>query len=159
MKVGLVVAAIPGRPWTQGYSRGDQIFVSSRSLTHMAHRLCRCGRHWWMDATSARGFPRGHRSATVANVNGPIAEELMSRRFGSFEEVDQSLRQLDGIPDKSRLGANAIVGVSMAAAQAFALEAGNPLWQCLFPGGVKPRLGEHDTTGWHTLTEALGDRV
>jgi enolase len=76
----------------------------------------------------------------VARVNGSIAEKLMSRPFSSLEELDHTLRQLDGTPDKSLLGANAIVGVSMAAAQAFALGAGQPLWQYLIPDGVTPRL-------------------
>ncbi|PQM45029.1 Enolase [Mycobacterium talmoniae] len=58
----------------------------------------------------------------------------------SLEQVDQALRDLDGTANKSRLGANAIVGVSMAAAQAFALAAGQPLWQWLLPSGVAPRL-------------------
>jgi len=76
----------------------------------------------------------------VARVNGPIADELLSRPFSSLDDLDQTLRQLDGTPDKSLLGANAIVGVSMAAAQAFALTAGQPLWQYLIPDGVTPRL-------------------
>ena len=76
----------------------------------------------------------------VAGVNGPIAEVLTGRPFTMLSEVDQTLRELDGTPDKSRLGANAIVGVSMAAAQAFALESGQPLWQWLIPDGVAPRL-------------------
>jgi enolase len=76
----------------------------------------------------------------VAGINGPIAEALTSRPFSMLCEVDQTLRELDGTPDKSRLGANAIVGVSMAAAQAFALESGQPLWQWLTPEGVVPRL-------------------
>ena len=76
----------------------------------------------------------------VAGVNGPIAEALTSRPFSRLDEVDQTLRELDGTPDKSRLGANAIVGVSMAAAQAFALESGQPLWRWLVPEGVVPRL-------------------
>ena len=62
------------------------------------------------------------------------------REFGSLEEVDDALRALDGTPDKSRLGANAIVGVSMAAARAFSAESGNPLWRYLTPWGVAPRL-------------------
>lgn len=76
----------------------------------------------------------------VAGVNGPIADALTNRPFSRLDEVDQTLRELDGTPDKSQLGANAIVGVSMAAAQAFALEAGQPLWQWLIPEGVDPRL-------------------
>jgi enolase len=76
----------------------------------------------------------------VAGVNGPIADALTSRPFTALDEVDQTLRELDGTVDKSRLGANAIVGVSMAAAQAFALESGQPLWQWLAPADVVPRL-------------------
>jgi enolase len=67
----------------------------------------------------------------VAHVNGPIAESLTGQPFTALEQVDLVLQALDGTPDKSRLGANAIVGVSMAAAKAFALEAGHPLWQSL----------------------------
>jgi len=76
----------------------------------------------------------------VAGVNGPIADALTSRPFTALDEVDQTLRTLDGTVDKSRLGANAIVGVSMAAAQAFALESGQPLWQWLTPADVVPQL-------------------
>ena len=76
----------------------------------------------------------------VAHVNGPIAEALIGRSFASLERVDDTLRELDGTANKSRLGANAIVGASMAAAQAFALESGRPLWQWLTPDGVTPRL-------------------
>ncbi len=76
----------------------------------------------------------------VANVNGPIADSLTSGPFTTLEQVDLALQALDGTPDKSRLGANAIVGVSMAAAKAFALESGQPLWQWLTPAGVNPRL-------------------
>ena len=82
---------------------------------------------------------RGVRHA-VANVNGPIADAVTGRDFGSLQEVDDALRALDGTPDKSRLGANAIVGVSMAAARAFAAESGDPLWRYLTPSGVAPRL-------------------
>lgn len=76
----------------------------------------------------------------VANVNGPIADALTGRPFAALDELDQTLRDLDGTVDKSRLGANAIVGVSMAAAQAFALASEQPLWQWLAPAGVAPRL-------------------
>jgi enolase len=76
----------------------------------------------------------------VQHVNGPIADALTGRPFSSLEQIDQILRELDGTADKSRLGANAIVGVSMAAARAFALQTGQPLWQWLIPAGVVPRL-------------------
>src|ERR1700751_3271226 len=51
---------------------------------------------------------------------------------------------LDGTPDKSRLGANATVGTSMALARALAASAGVPLWQWITPDGVPPSLpGPH----------------
>lgn len=76
----------------------------------------------------------------VAHVNGPIAQALAGRPFTSLKLVDQTLQKLDGMPNKSRLGANAIVGVSMAAAQAFAHAAGQPLWQWLTPAETTPRF-------------------
>jgi enolase len=76
----------------------------------------------------------------VTHVNGPIADAVTGRSFASLEQVDDALRGLDGTADKSRLGANALVGASMAAAQAFALESGQPLWRWLTPDGVIPRL-------------------
>ncbi|MGB9308421.1 MAG: hypothetical protein WCB92_33470 [Mycobacterium sp.] len=71
----------------------------------------------------------------VAHVNGAIADAVTGHSFASLRQVDDALRGLDGTADKSRLGANAIVGASMAAAQAFALESGQPLWRWLTPDG------------------------
>lgn len=62
-----------------------------------------------------------------ANVRGEISEMLMSRSWQNLAELDQALTGLDGTPGKSRLGANAVVAVSMAAARAFAAAAGTPL--------------------------------
>jgi enolase len=76
----------------------------------------------------------------AAHVNGPIAQALIGRPFTLLEHVDQTLRELDGTGDKSRLGANAVVGVSMAAARAFALDAGQPLRRWLTPAAVTARL-------------------
>lgn len=76
----------------------------------------------------------------VGHVNGPIADALIERPLASLEHVDQMLRELDGTANKSRLGANAIVGVSMAAARAFALAADEPLWRWLTPSGATGRL-------------------
>jgi enolase len=56
----------------------------------------------------------------VGNVNGEINDALTGRTFADLAEVDRALIELDGTPTKSRLGANAIVGVSMAAARASA---------------------------------------
>ncbi|WP_343601100.1 phosphopyruvate hydratase [Mycobacterium sp.] len=91
------------------------------------------------DDDTGRYGGQGVRRA-VDHVNGPIADALVARSFDSLDQVDQTLRELDGTADKSRLGANAIVGVSMAAAQAFAREHGQPLWQWLTPDDVTPRL-------------------
>jgi len=78
--------------------------------------------------------------AAVANVKGEIAKLLVGRSFTSTAELDRVVIELDGTATKSRLGANAIVGVSMAAARAVALSAGQPLWQALRPEGTTPRL-------------------
>ena len=76
----------------------------------------------------------------VGNVNGPIAQALMGRRLADLEELDRTLIDLDGTENKSRLGANAIVGVSMATARAIASARRIPLWRSLTPTGVTPRL-------------------
>jgi enolase len=67
----------------------------------------------------------------VANVNGEIAREMTSVDAASQQELDRALIELDGTPNKSRLGANAILGVSLAAAHAQAAEEGLPLWRYL----------------------------
>ncbi|HMD93879.1 MAG TPA: phosphopyruvate hydratase [Trebonia sp.] len=76
----------------------------------------------------------------AANVNDEIAGLLRGRSWSSLAEADQAMITLDGTPDKSRLGANATVGVSMALARALAASAGVPLWQWLAPDGVTPSL-------------------
>jgi enolase len=76
----------------------------------------------------------------VGHINGELAAAVCGRSFTGLAELDAALIELDGTPDKSRLGANATVGVSMAAARAIALADGRPLWQSLAPPGVTPRL-------------------
>lgn len=76
----------------------------------------------------------------VTNVNGEIAAALAGQAFDSVAALDRVLIELDGTPTKSRLGANAIVGVSMAFARALAASDGVELWQALTPSGVSPRL-------------------
>ena len=76
----------------------------------------------------------------VANVDGEIADLLRGRSWGSLAEADQAMISLDGTPNKSRLGANALVGVSMALARALAASAGTPLWRWLTPEGVVASL-------------------
>src|ERR1700729_1882404 len=64
------------------------------------------------DGGSAYGG-KGVRRA-VANVNGEIAAQLLGRDAGDQAELDRTLIELDGTPNKSRLGANAVLGVSLA---------------------------------------------
>jgi enolase 1/2/3 len=67
----------------------------------------------------------------VANVNGEIAAAMAGLDAADQQGVDRALVELDGTPNKSRLGANAILGVSLAAAHAQAAEAAVPLWRYL----------------------------
>ncbi|HEY2631484.1 MAG TPA: phosphopyruvate hydratase [Solirubrobacteraceae bacterium] len=67
----------------------------------------------------------------VANVNGEIADAAIGMDASDQSGVDGALIALDGTPNKSRLGANAILGVSLAVAHAQAAEEGLPLWRYL----------------------------
>jgi enolase 1/2/3 len=67
----------------------------------------------------------------VANVEGEIAPALAGADAGDQAAVDRLLIELDGTPNKSRLGANAVLGVSLAVAKAAAAEAGVPLYRRL----------------------------
>jgi len=93
----------------------------------------------------------------VANVNGVIAEALFGMDASDQRAVDFALLELDGTPNKSNLGANAILGVSLAAAKAAANSLGLPLYRYL--GGVHAHVlpvpmmnilngGAH--TGWQS---------
>lgn len=70
----------------------------------------------------------------VANVNEVIAPELVGMDASAQREIDDIMIELDGTPNKSNLGANAILGVSLAAAKAAASSAAMPLYKYL--GGV-----------------------
>src|SRR3954454_16365670 len=64
----------------------------------------------------------------VENVNSDIAKALVGARATDQVAIDETLRELDGTPNKSRLGATATLGVSLAPARAAAAEAGAPLY-------------------------------
>jgi len=70
-------------------------------------------------------------SRAVANVDGEIAQALAGADAADQQALDTALIELDGTPNKSRLGANAILGVSLAVAQAQAAEQALPLWRYL----------------------------
>ena len=64
----------------------------------------------------------------VANINGEINDALAERRFESQADLDRFLIELDGTANKARLGANAILGVSLAFCRAQASQSGTPLY-------------------------------
>ncbi len=70
-------------------------------------------------------------SKAVANVNGEIREAVTGLDPADQEALDRAMIELDGTPNKGRLGANAILGVSLAAAKAIAAEEGTSLWRYL----------------------------
>jgi enolase len=70
-------------------------------------------------------------SKAVANVNGEIAAAVAGVDAADQPALDRLMIELDGTPNKARLGANAILGVSLAAAKAMAAEEGLPLWRYL----------------------------
>src|SRR5438093_11959751 len=74
----------------------------------------------------------------VANVEREIANRLKGFDAGDQKGIDQALIELDGTPNKSRLGANAILGVSLAVAHAAAAANGTPPDR--HPGGEKASL-------------------
>ena len=76
----------------------------------------------------------------VGNVNGEINKLLSGRAWKSLEELDKAVIELDGTENKSRLGANATVGVSMAAARAMAQADTKPLYRWLAPDESLLRL-------------------
>jgi len=77
-------------------------------------------------AWSGKGVARA-----VANVNGELAEAVRGIDPADQAALDRAMIELDGTPNKGRLGANAILGVSLAGAKAAAAEAGQPLWRYL----------------------------
>ena len=85
------------------------------------------------DADNSRFMGKGVTKA-VDNVNGLIAKELVGSSIFEQALVDHTMINLDGTDNKSNLGANAILGVSLAVAKAAAQEAGQPLFR--YVGGV-----------------------
>jgi enolase len=78
------------------------------------------------DGDKSRYLGKGVKKA-VANINGEIATAIKGKEF-TQRSLDQAMIALDGTPTKSRLGANALLGVSMAALRAEAARAGTPIY-------------------------------
>lgn len=89
------------------------------------------------DGDQSRYLGKGVLKA-VENVNGAIAEELVGRDALDQAGIDQALLDLDGTQNKSSLGANAILGASLACAKAAAEYCGLPLYRYI--GGIAARL-------------------
>jgi enolase len=88
--------------------------------------------HVLLDGDPKRYRGLGVRNA-VANIEGPIKEALVGQPVTEQRRLDALMIKLDGTPNKSKLGANAILGVSLAAARAGASIAGLPLYRYLNP--------------------------
>lgn len=91
------------------------------------------------DGDQARYEGKGVLGA-VAAVNTELADLLRGRAWTSLADADRAMIDLDGTANKSRLGANATVGVSMALTRALAASVGVPLWRWLTPHDVTPSL-------------------
>lgn len=76
-------------------------------------------------------------ATAVTNVNTIIAEKIKGMDVSAQQQIDEAMLALDGTPNKSKLGANAILGVSLAAAKAGAQEAGVSLFQYI--GGINAK--------------------
>ncbi|HEY3552611.1 MAG TPA: phosphopyruvate hydratase, partial [Solirubrobacterales bacterium] len=89
------------------------------------------------DAWAGKGVSRA-----VANVNGEIAKALTGARAAEQGALDRTMIELDGTPNKGRLGANALLGVSLAAAKAAAADSQQPLYRYLAElyGGGEPNV-------------------
>jgi enolase len=83
------------------------------------------------DAFAGKGV-----TTAVANVNGEIRDAVTGLDAADQAALDRAMIDLDGTPNKGRLGANAILGVSLAAAKAVAAEEGTSLWRYLGGDGA-----------------------
>ncbi len=89
------------------------------------------------DGDKGRYLGKGVTKA-VANVNGELRDALTSAEFDDQRAVDQAMLDLDGTDNKSRLGANALLAVSLATARAEATSLGLPLYAHLGDGTTMP---------------------
>lgn len=88
------------------------------------------------DGDNSRYLGKGVRTA-VANVNHRLAPELIGFEVTAQSLIDKQMLDLDGTPNKAKFGANAILGISLAAAKAAAIECGLPLYR--YVGGAQAR--------------------
>lgn len=89
------------------------------------------------DKTKKRYLGKGVKKA-VANINNKIAKKIIGFEVTDQSEIDKAMLKLDGTKTKSKLGANAILGVSLAVAKAAAQSVGVPLYRYL--GGITANI-------------------
>jgi len=116
-------------------SRGNptieaEVFVNSNCYRAMVPSGASTGAHEALELRDGgkRLMGKGVLKA-VENVNGPIAKKLAGMDPTDQEGIDKAMIELDGTPNKEILGANAVVGVSMAVCRAGAAESGMPLYK------------------------------
>jgi enolase len=97
--------------------------------------------------------------SAVVNVNGPIAAALRGQDADDQQEIDALLCQIDGTADKSRLGANAVLGASMAAAHAAAHAKGVSLVEHLHEIWRRIPAAPRTTGGRNPSAAALGEQL
>lgn len=90
----------------------------------------------------------------ISNINGPIRDLVLGMDPANQKELDEAMIKLDGTNDKSKLGANAILGVSLANLKAASLDSGKELYEYLGNGTTMPKCmmnilngGAHATNG------------
>lgn len=90
------------------------------------------------DGDKSRYMGKGTTKA-VANVNGPLRDLVIGMDAADQKALDYAMIELDGTETKSKFGANAILGISMAALKASAIEAGKPLYAYVGDGKLLPK--------------------
>ena len=90
------------------------------------------------DGDKSRYMGKGTLKA-VANVNGPLRDLVIGMDAADQKALDYAMIELDGTETKSKFGANAILGISMAAMKASAIEAGKPLYRYVGDGTILPK--------------------
>ena len=89
------------------------------------------------DGDVARYLGRGVQRA-VANINGRLRDSLISKTFDDLAEIDACMIELDGTANKSKLGANALLAISLASAKAVAISDGFSLFRYLGSSNTMP---------------------
>jgi enolase len=114
----------------RGGARGTAVPSGASTGTYEAHELRDGG---------TRYGGKGVRVA-VANANGPLAQAVRGADAARQDLVDSALRETDGTASLSRLGANAVLAISVASAMASAAATGQPLYRAAAPGHAVPVL-------------------